>query len=289
MFSLFQRWREPLIVVGLMLAPMVSFLSSGHRGREPNFVDRAVLATSAPIQGVLTWAISTVTGGVSGYIALRGAHDEAQECRVKLSESHAELNSLKEAEAENLRLKAALGYTEGTAEREILARVIGVNPSSQFQSLRIDRGENDGVRVGMPVVTPDGVVGQVVRTVGASSDVMLLTDAASRIGAVIQRTRVRSSVVGAGDGRELALEFIRREDELGDKLLDNDMVITAGTDGVFPSGLRIGTVRSVSRPNVGMFLSGRITPAVQIDRLEEVLIIPVSRASSLAERKEGTR
>jgi len=285
MFSLFQRWREPLIVVGLMLAPMVSFLSSGHRGREPNLADRAVLATSAPIQSVLTWAISSVTGGVSGYVALRGSHDEALECRTQLSESHAELNSLKEAEAENARLKAALSYTEGTAEPEILARVIGVNPSSQFQSVRINRGESDGVRVGMPVVTPDGVVGQVIRSVSSSADVMLLTDAASRIGAVIQRNRVRASVVGAGDGRELSLEFIRREDEL----VDNDVVITAGTDGVFPSGLPIGTVRSVSRPNVGMFLGGRITPAVDIDRVEEVLIIPVARASSVAERKEGTR
>lgn len=285
MFSFFQRWREPLIVVALMVAPLISFLSSGHRGREPNLADRMVLATSAPIQGVLTWSISKVTGGVSGYVALRGAHDEAQECRVQLSESHAELNSLKEAEAENARLKVALGYAESTTEPEILARVIGVNPSSQFQSIRINRGESDGVRVGMPVVTPDGVVGQVIRTVGGSADVMLLTDAASRIGAVIQRNRVRASVAGAGDGRELSLEFIRREDEL----VDNDTVITAGTDGIFPSGLRIGTVHTVSRPNVGMFLGGRVTPAVDIDRVEEVLIIPVARASSVAERKDGIR
>lgn len=285
MFSFFQRWREPLLVVALLVVPLGSFLSSGHRGREPNLADRAVLATSAPIQSALTWGLSTVTDAVSGYIALKGAHREAQACRGQLSQSHATLNTLKEAEAENERLKRALAYTETTSEPEIMARIIGVNPSSQFQSVRVNRGENDGVHVGMPVVTPDGVVGQVIRAVGDSADVMLLTDAASRIGAVIQRNRVRASVVGAGDGHELSLEFIRREDEL----IDGDVVITAGSDGVFPRGLRIGTVRSVSRPNVGMFLGGRVTPAVDIDRVEEVLIVPVTSLSALVERKEGAR
>ncbi len=284
MFSFFQRWREPIIVVALLIAPMVSFLSSGHRGREPNMADRVVLATSRPIQVVLTWAFSTVTGALSGYIALRGAHDEAQECRAQLAESHAELNALKEAEAENVRLKRALGYTETTTEPEILARIIGVNASVQSQSVRINRGESDGVRVGMPVVTPDGVVGQVIRSVGSSADVMLLTDTASRIGAVVERTRVRASVAGAGDGHQLSLEFVRREEDL----VDNDVVLTSGTDGVFPRGLRIGTVQSVTRPTVGMFLGGRVSPTVDIDRVEEVLIIPVVRVSTV-ERRDGVR
>jgi rod shape-determining protein MreC len=285
MFSFLQRWREPLIVIALMLAPLASFLSSGHRGREPNIADRVVLATSAPVQSALTWLISGVTGGVSGYVALRGSHAEAQECRAQLSESHAQLNTLKEAEAENTRLKHVLSYAEGTPEPEIIARIIGVTLSSQLQAVRINRGESDGVRVGMPVVTPDGVVGQIVRAVGGSADVMLLTDPASRIGAVVQRNRVRASVVGAGDGRELSLDFVRREDDL----VDGDVVITSGTDGVFPRGLRIGAVQSITRPNVGMFASGRVTPAVDIDRVEEILIIPVARVSSVAERKDSVR
>lgn len=285
MFSLFKRYREPLVVLALMLAPMISFLSRGHRGREPNFADRVVLATSAPIQSSLTWFISGLAGTVTGYIALRGSHNEAQECRVQLSESHAELNTLKEVSAENDRLRLALGYAEITSEPEILARIIGVNPSSQFQSLRINRGESDGVRTGMPVVTHDGVVGQVIRAVGSSADVMLLTDAASRIGAVIQRNRVRASAAGAGDGHELTLEFIRREDDL----VTGDIVMTSGTDGVFPRGLRVGTVQSVAKPKAGMFVGGRVTPSVDIDRVEEVMIIPIARISSVAERKDAPR
>jgi rod shape-determining protein MreC len=165
-----------------------------------------------------------------------------------------------------------VGYVEETVEQEIAARVIGLNPSPQFQSIRIDRGEDDGVRPGMPVVTPDGVVGQVVRSVGGSSDVMLLTDPTSHIGALVQRSRVRASVSGTGDGRRLSVGLVRREDDAQ----DGDVVVTAGADGVFPRGLLVGKLREVARPPAGMFLSARVEPAVELGKLEEVLIIPVS-------------
>lgn len=272
MYSFLKRYKELLIVATLLLAPMVSYLSRGHRGRAPNFVDRAVLRLSTPVQSVLTWLVTSVGDAVDGYVALRGAHEEAQSLRVQLGEAHAEVNALREAQAENARFKAMLGYVEESVDQEIVARVIGINPSPQFLSLRINRGEDDGVRVGMPVVTPDGVVGQVVRAVGSSSDVMLLTDPASRIGGVVQRTRVRATVTGTGDGHRLSLDYVRREDDLR----DGDVVVTAGSDGIFPRGLRVGTVSAVSRPAVGMFLKATLEPAVELTRVEEVLVVPVA-------------
>lgn len=272
MYSFLKRYKELLIIATLLLAPMVSYLSRGHRGRAPNFVDRAVLRLSAPVQSVLTWVVTSVGAAVDGYVALRGAHEEAQSLRVQLGEAHAEVNALREAQAENARLKAMLGYVEESVDQEIVARVIGINPSPQFLSLRINRGEDDGVRVGMPVVTPDGVVGQVVRAVGSSSDVMLLTDPASRIGAVVQRTRVRATVTGTGDGHRLSLDYVRREDDLR----DGDVVVTAGSDGIFPRGLRVGTVSAVTRPSVGMFLKATLEPAVELTRVEEVMVVPVA-------------
>ncbi len=271
MFSFFQRYRELLTVGTLLLAPLVSYLWTGHRGREPNIVDRAVLFVSAPVQSVLTSAIDGVSSMGSGYLALRGAHEEALECRTSLAMAHAELNSLREAEAENARLKSLLTYVEDTVDQEIVARVIGLNASAQFQSIRINRGEDDGVRFGMPVVTAEGAVGQIVRSVGGSSDVMLLTDPASHIGGVIQRTRVRVTVSGSGGGRPLLLDVVRREDDAR----DGDVVVTAGSDGIFPRGVPLGIVRSPTRPSVGMFLKGTLEPSVELDRVEEVLVIPV--------------
>lgn len=283
MFSFLRRYRELLIVGALLLAPLISYLSYGHRGREPNFVDRTVLFISTPVQSLLTQAIDGVSGLGSGYIALRGAHEEALECRTGLAEAHAELNSLKEAEAENARLKAMLGYVQDSVDQEIVARVIGLNPSPQFQSIRINRGEDDGVRVGMPVVTAEGAVGQIVRAVGGSADVMLLTDPASHIGGLVQRSRVRATISGMGDGHLLSVDFVRREDDTK----DGDVIVTAGSDGIFPRGVRVGIVRTAQRPSVGMFLKATLEPSVELNRVEEVLVIPVTMGIPSAAAGKG--
>ena len=274
MFSLLKRYRDVLFVAALLLYPLVTYLSSGHKGREPNFVDRTVLAIASPFQGALSWIVSGAGGGVNGYLALRGAHLEAQKLREELAEARAELNTLKEAEGENARLKAMLGYVESTAEPEIPARVVGLNLSAQYVSVRINRGEDENVHVGMPVVTPDGVIGQVVRAVGGSADVMLVSDPSSKVGVTIQRSRVRATAVGAGDGKSLALDNAARDSDI----VDGDIVLTSGTDGIFPRGLKVGRVENVQRAQTGMFLSAAIVPASNLRRVEEVLVVPVASA-----------
>lgn len=277
MFSFLNRYREPLLVGALIIVPLISFLSRGGRGREPNFIDRAVLALSAPLQSALTFGFTGVSSSIDGYVALRGAHEDATQCHGQLAEAQAELNSLTEAKAENQRLREALNFVEQASGPSIIARVIGLNATPQFQSFRINRGEDDGVRVGMPVVTPKGVVGQVVRAVGGSADVMVMLDPQSRIGALVQRSRVRGTVVGAGDGQKMLLDFVRREDDI----TDGDVVVTAGTDGIFPRGLVVGSVKGVSRPTVGLFLVGQLEPAVDLARVEEVLVLPVTELSAM--------
>ena len=272
MFALLNRYREPLLVMAMLVLPLISFLSSGRRGRDPNFIDRGIVLISTPLQSAMTWLIQGTTNQVDSYVALKGAHVEAQDLRKQLAETQAELHSLKEAQAENERLKQVLNYVETTIDQEILAQVVGKNPSAQFQSVRINRGEADGIAVGMPVVTPLGVVGHVVRVVANAADVMLLTDPASRVASLVQRNRIRATTAGSGDGQWLNLELVRREDDV----IEGDVLVTAGTDGIFPKGLRVGTVKSVTRPPSGMFLAGKVTPAVDTDRLEEVLIVPLT-------------
>lgn len=272
MFALFKRYREPLIVGALLVYPLVTFLSSGHRGRNPNWADRAVLAISAPVQSLLTWAVRSVANVVTGYVALKGAHDDAMECQTQLSHVQQTLVVLKEAQSENARLKALLRYAEASGGEGVVAGVIGLNPTAQFQSIRIDRGEDDGVRAGMPVTTAEGVVGHVVRAVGGSADVMLMTDPSSRIASVAQRSRIRATISGLGDGRRLTLNLVRREDDVQ----NGDEFVTSGTDGIFPRGLLIGTVRDAQRPTVGMFMSAVVMPSVDLSRVEEVMVIPAA-------------
>jgi rod shape-determining protein MreC len=270
MLSLFKRYRELLIVGALLLYPLITYLSSGHRGREPNVVDRVVLKVSSPVERGLTALIDGAKSSVDAYVTLRGARDQRDQCTAELSQTKADLNALKEQKAENERLRTLLKYEEGTVEPEIPARVIGVNASPHFISLRIDKGESDGVRQGMPVVNADGVVGQVSRVVGGTADVMLLTDPSSRLGVVIQRSRVRGTAVGAGGGTNLHLENVLK----GDDVVDGDVLITSGTDGLFPKGLVVGQIVGVTQETSSMFIKARVIPTADLRRVEEVLLLP---------------
>lgn len=283
MLTLFRRYRELLVVGALLVIPLARYLSSGHRGRDPNWVDKWVIAASLPIQRGLTFLVEGISSTVDGYLALRGARQERDACVAELSQTRAELNALAEAKAENERLKAALGYSELTIEPEITARVVGLNASVHFVSLRIDRGESEGVQLGMPVLTAEGVVGQVTRVLGHASEVMLITDPSSKIGAVVQRSRARATASGMGGGAPLSLDNVL----YGDDVLDGDVLVTAGTDGVFPKGLVIGKIEtrnfsgsgadggdSIKRDETAMFLRAQVTPTVDLRRVEEVLLLP---------------
>jgi rod shape-determining protein MreC len=276
--SLLKRYREPLVVIALLLYPGVSYLTSGHRGREPNFVDRTVLAIASPLQRAMTWVCDGVGSGFSGYIGLRGVHAENEALKKENAQLRSDVNSMREAVAENVRLKKLFEYAQGTVETDIAARVIGINPVRDSLSVRLSRGKDDGVRVRMPVVTADGVVGQVQQAVDGWSDAVLITDPSSKIAALVQRSRVRATVVGAGGSKPLALKNALRIDDVQ----DGDIVVTAGTDGIFPKGLVLGTVQGVEKQSSGMFLKAELVPAVDLTKLEEVLVLPVLSLSYIA-------
>jgi rod shape-determining protein MreC len=155
----------------------------------------------------------------------------------------------------------------------IAARVIGTNPVMNPLSIRINRGENEGIMNGMPVVTPDGVVGHVIRTTGGYSDVMLLTDRNSKVGVRVQNKRSQATAAGAGD-LPLRLENAKRLDDFA----DGDVMVTSGTDALFPPGLVVGKIQKLERKNFGLFQTAEIVPAVNTTQLEEVLVLtaPVS-------------
>jgi rod shape-determining protein MreC len=270
--SFLKRYRELIVVGTLLLYPFASFLTRGHAAREPNFVDRGVLWITSPMQKALIWSFDGIAEGWSGYVALRGVRVENGALREENRRLRAQANELAEARAQNERLKRMLAYTESTPDQQVPARVLGVNPVATLLSLRIDRGEDDGIRRGMPVVTPDGVVGQIQRVTGQYADVVLITDPNSKLAVKVQRSRVRATASGRGDNRALQLENALRTEDLQ----EGDQVVTSGTDEVFPPGLAVGRITSLHRRNYGMVQTAEIVPAVDMTKLEEVLVIRIA-------------
>ena len=181
-------------------------------------------------------------------------------------------------EEENLQLREALvasGRLQRIAEMRdefeipmLPAELVGVDVSAWFRSALVDRGREDGVRSGMPVISDNGLVGLVTATTNSASKIMLLIDRQAAIDGVVQRSRARGIVRGARQDA-LSLEFTSRE---GDVEL-GDLIITSGLGGVYPKGLRIGRVTAVSPSDSMMLQTAEVRPAVDFGRLEQIFVM----------------
>ncbi len=251
--------------------------------------DRALLAVAGPVQHMASGMVRAGGAVVSSYVGLIGVGDRVAALEEQLAWAEASSVELGELRLENDRLRALVGLRARSPYQTLPATVIGRGTSSRFQTIRIDRGEEDGVRVGQAVLALGGTVGRVLRSSRRFSDVLLVTDGLSGIGAAVVRSRLRG--VASGDGSErLSMGLVRRSDQEG--ILLGDHVVTSGDDGVFPEGVSIGRVSQASSPETGLFLEVSLAPSVDLQRLEEVLVVAESGSGpfsyAVAPVPEGT-
>ncbi len=259
------------------------FLGSSRRVREPNVIDRVALAMTAPVQRAAVASVDGVVNAWQQYVSLRSVRGEVGKLQTENAQLRGDVVGLAEARAENERLRRLIHYEEGNPGPKVVARVLGINPDPNRLTLRIDRGEGDGVRRGQAVVTADGVVGQVLRATASAADVLVAFDPNCRLGGRIQRTRARVGVSGSGEAQALKLEYLLRSEDLE----EGDLVVTSGTDGVYPPGLVVGRVTGVQRQTSGMFLNAGILPAVNFTRVEEVVVLAPQPAASVPTRVDS--
>ena len=271
MRELFKKyWR--LFALGFLLFASLSYYSSHLRRKDaPTTIERQLLTLVNPLQKSVILATDGVTAirtnlfGSSDAATARLRSENAQ-CKEQLVD-HEELRQ------ENERLKKLLSFSAQREERMVAARVIGVDASSWFRSITIDRGSAEQLREGMAVVSAYGVVGRVVTCTSHSSRVLLVVDASSKLSTLIERTRARAICRGDGDG--MSLDYL----PLTDDVQVGDLLITSGLGGGFPKGLIVGAVTRVDKRGFDMFQTVKVEPAVDFDHLEEVLVISSAEAS----------
>jgi rod shape-determining protein MreC len=270
-FALLKRYRELILVAVLLLVPLGVFFAHANAPAERSRLDRAVVWLATPIEKAIGWTLTGVMNAWNGYVALRGAHDRAGKLATELRTLELERQQLLAERAEAERLRRLLAFAEETPERRYLgARVIGVRlGTAGRQVLTVDRGADDGIARMMPVVVAEGVVGRVSAVSGSSADVLVLTDSTSSIAVRVDRTRARANVRGVGKPDGARLEYALRTEDM----IEGDLLVTSGTDGVFPRGLPVGKVTQLNRTGHGLFQDARVVPAVDVTRLEEVLVV----------------
>ncbi|AJE04822.1 rod shape-determining protein MreC [Geobacter pickeringii] len=268
MLELIKRYRFP-IITGVALVVALAFYSLNLRDRDhANAFERTVMDIFAPVHNVGE-RIGAAVGGVwSDYVDLVDVRRENKQLRQSVKLLNVRILEGRETAQENSRLRALLDLKGTLRTSSVAAAVIGEDSSPWFKTLVINRGAVDGLQEGMPVVAASGVVGQVVKVASGSARVLLLTDHASGIAAVVQRSRARGVVKGKGGGL-CSLEFSLREEDV--KV--GDTLVTSGMGGIFPKGLVIGEVSMVKKGEYGIFQTIDVKPAVNMAKLEEVLVL----------------
>ncbi|MGC8787883.1 MAG: rod shape-determining protein MreC, partial [Anaerolineae bacterium] len=217
-------------------------------------VENAVFTVLAPLQYSFHWVSVRIANGVQTLRDLRTLQSRIQELQDTVDRLMIENVRLREAEIERAILREQLQFKLANPTYELLAaEVIGRDPSNLMQYIIIDRGTNDGIAVGMPVVTARGLVGRVTAVYPQSARVMLLTDPSSSVNALIQSSRATGVVQGQGQ-RGLAMRYIEQSEQVE----VGDIVLTSGLGGNFPKRLVIGQVTAVKRNDVEMFQEVRL-------------------------------
>ncbi|GMV02953.1 MAG: rod shape-determining protein MreC [Burkholderiaceae bacterium] len=170
--------------------------------------------------------------------------------------------------AENQQLRQLLAMRERTAIRSAVAEVLYDTRDAFSRRLVLDKGQQNGVIAGQPVIDASGVVGQVTRVYPLSSEVTLVTDRRSTIPVEIRRTGERSVAFGGSPDGTIELRYLRTSADVR----EGDLLVTSGLDGLFPPGLPVGTVRSIEAGS-SAFVRVLVEPAAHAERTRLLLIL----------------
>lgn len=258
-----------LIFAGILLVTLnVTFLAISTRRPADFRAGRVLMAFAAPFQELASRGTKAARLVWQDYFSLVSVSQENRRLKQQLDEATRRSIEQREIELENLRLRDLLGFKRSLQHPSISAEIIAKDPSAWFKTVIIAKGSADGLQRGMPAVTARGIVGQIVEVSSRQARLMLIIDRNSAADALVQRTRARGIVKGSS-GSECYLDYVMHEDDVQ----VGDQVVSSGLDGVYPKGLLVGTVAAVNFEGSDFFKDIQITPAVDFDKLEEVLII----------------
>jgi rod shape-determining protein MreC len=266
-----------LILAGILLISVnLILLAVATRRPVASGLGRTAIAFVAPFQELTHYVVKTVRDVWWRYLFLSSVAEENQRLLQDLGAAQQHIVQQRELELENQRLRDLLEFKRSLQSPAVPAEIIGRDPSAWFKTVIIDKGHADGLRRGMPVVSSLGVVGQIIEVSGRQSRLLLIIDRNSGADALVQRTRARGIVKGTSQD-ECYLDYVLHADDVR----AGDLVVTSGYDGIYPKGLLIGTVEAVDFKGGDFFKEVQIRPAVDFDKLEEVLVIlgtPLSEA-----------
>lgn len=266
---MFSRNLLILIGVALFIAISLTLITTSSRDALPvTGVERITISIISPFQKAVTKSVRFVYSIWDTYFLAVLAGEENKKLRRDLGRS-LEIETLNdELVRENTRLKKFVNFTGKVPDTYVAAQIIARDPSPWFKTVLIDKGSDDNVVKGSPVLISEGIVGQIVQVAADYSRVLLIIDRNSAVDALVQKTRVRGIVKGNNEDKCSFVYTLRK-----DEVKEGEMIVSSGLDQVFPKGLRIGRILKVTKVHSQLFQDITIETSVDFDKIEEVLVL----------------
>jgi rod shape-determining protein MreC len=267
MVAIPSKHKSLTLLAGVLLAQLLLLAVQIKRDSRGRLIRVWAISAAYPFERSGAWGFEKIRGVWTHYFALQDTEKENEALRVENDALKLTISQLQGRAAEADRLAALLSFKQSHEKVPIVGgRVIAASAGTASRTVEIDRGERDGVRRNMAVITPDGAVGKVIEVYRDTSQVLLLTDKEGGAGAMLVDTRTQGPVGGTGEPTML-MKYVATEENVpvGEK------IVTSGMDKIFPRDIPIGTVVEVKPGNP--FKQIRVQPAAKLDRLETVIVL----------------
>ena len=270
MESVLSRYRNLIVLVGVLFLQLLGLavqVKKSADAENTRLIRIWAVDTITPFERGLVWVQNGTANLWHNYFYLRGVRAENRQLKEQIEQMRLEQVRLSEDAAQAHRLQALLAFKEQFVLKTVAAQVIGSSGSDSSRILYIDKGENEGLARDMAVVTANGIVGKVLQVFPSVSQILLINDQSSGVGALLEKSRLQGVLKGTANG-EVVLERLMSDEQVQ----PGEVVLTSGGDQIFPKGLPIGTVTHVGSGR-DLFLSIRVRPAANLSKLEEVLVV----------------
>ncbi len=269
-----KTWIRNLLAVTAILVIFLTFAVNTVQPRENlTFVEKGLRIAASPFQ----YGFRAINEGVQGFFAYFTEKEALQQENETLKQQVSQLNSMleqmDEISMENVRLRELLQYKEEVQGQYKLqlAGIIAENNTNLQHTITLDRGSNDGIMAGMTVLNHSGLIGRVTAVMPNASEVMLLPDRESAVGARVWSTREVIGVVEGNGSGTSNLKLIHLPHDAD--IYVGDSLVTSGLDGIFLGGIQIGEVTAIEYSANGLTKTATVKPYVNFNRLEEVFIL----------------
>jgi rod shape-determining protein MreC len=254
-----------ILLIILLAGGMVALALGGYLTP----VARIVLNPLIIAQTWISTRFQAIQSLITSPADMASLRQDKAELEAEVARLQVQIVALQQELAETQVLSNLVDYARSRSDnRYIAAAVIGRDPNPFLHYVIINRGSDDGLRRGMPVVTQQGLVGQVAAVTASAARVQLINDPGSTVNVILQQSETEAVLVGEITG-EITIELIPQTATIQ----PGELIVTSGYGGGYPANLLVGQVSTIRSNAYDLFQSAAVQPAVEFSQLEIVLVI----------------